>query len=440
MPDAPIRPTSATSPAPDSLPSPSQRPLPTGPAPAEAAFPIDDTVGAWVPHGRFVRAGAPGGPLAGLRFAAKDLFDVAGRVTGAGNPTWLDTHAAASADSPLVAALSAAGATLAGKVLTDELAFSLHGANAHYGTPLNVRAPDRVPGGSSSGSASAVAAGLVDVALATDTGGSTRVPASYCGLWGLRTTHGRLSSDGLVPLCPSFDTPTWMADDAAVFARVADVLLGADAPNGASAWQPRRVLRLDDAWALADDAFQAPLARTLATLAAQLGAPIEATRAAGDGADDTLDAWRRAFVTASSHEAWSVHGDWIERHQPRFGDAIAARWDVARRVGAGEAESARGRIAAIRARVRAMLGGDAVAVLPSAATAAPRRDDDAPTVDAIRMRTQAITCIAGIAGLPQVSLPWPRPDGPPIGVSLLGPAGSDRTLIALAIRLRDALG
>lgn len=421
--------------------SPKPEPLPA--AAVQAPFPIDDHVGAWVPHGRFVRPGAADGALAGLRFAAKDLFDVAGRVTGAGNPTWLETHGPAPADSPLVAALSAAGATLLGKVLTDELAFSLHGANVHYGTPLNPRVPDRVPGGSSSGSASAVAARLVDLALATDTGGSTRVPASYCGIWGLRTTHGRLSSAGLVPLCPSFDTPTWMADDPGVFARVADVLLadeGASGMSGASDWRPRRVLRLDDAWALADPVFHAPLARALATLAAQLDAPVTALAAGDDVSGASLDGWRRAFVTASSHEAWSVHGDWIERHRPRFGDAIAARWDVARRVGAADAAAARERIAELRVTIRAILGDDGIAVLPSAATIAPRRDDDAPTVDAIRMRTQAITCIAGIGGLPQVSLPWPRPDGAPIGVSLLGPAGSDRALVALATALRAAIG
>jgi amidase len=406
------------------------------PAPGDAAFPIEDTVGAWVPHGRFVRAGAPGGALLGVCFAAKDLFDVAGRVTGAGNPTWLDTHGPACADSPLVATLSSAGATLVGKVLTDELAFSLHGANVHYGTPLNPRAPERVPGGSSSGSASAVAARLVDVALATDTGGSTRVPASYCGIWGLRTTHGRLSAEGLVPLCPSFDTPTWMAHDASVFERVADVLLAGGAPDAAG-WRARRVLRLDDAWALADEVFREPLERALTALAASLDAPVQAACAAEDGA--VLDDWRRAFVSASSHEAWAVHGAWIERHAPRFGDAIAARWAAARRVGAADAEAARSRLTGIRASVRALLGDDGIAVLPSAATLAPRRDDNGPAVDAIRMRTQAITCIAGIAGLPQVSLPWPHANGAPLGVSLLGPAGSDRALIAIATRLNDAI-
>jgi amidase len=333
---------------------------PTPPPPASpdvrdaSTFPIDDTVGAWTPHGRFAGAAATPGSLSGLRFTAKGLFDVAGHPTGAGNPAWLATHEPAREDAPLVAAPSAAGATLCGKVLTDELACSLHGANAHYGTPVNARAPERVCGGSSSGSASAVAAGLVDVALGTDTGGSTRVPASDCGLWGLRPTHGRLSVDGLVPLCPSFDTPTWLADDPSVFGRVADVLLGeTDRDPHAAGWTPRRVLRLDDGRALAEPAFAGPLTRAQSVLAALRGAPAATVRTTADGA--SLDDWRRADATVSSHEGWSVHGGWIERHHPRFGDAIAGRWDMARRIPAAEAAAARAVLATIRARVRARL-------------------------------------------------------------------------------------
>ena len=130
------------------------------------------------------------GPLAGLRFAVKDLIDVAGHRTGCGNPTWLATHPPATVHAVCVEQLLAAGAHCAGKTVTDEVAFSLLGQNHFYGTPLNPAAPDRVPGGSSSGSASAVACGLVDFALGTDTGGSVRVPASNCGVWGWRPTHG----------------------------------------------------------------------------------------------------------------------------------------------------------------------------------------------------------------------------------------------------------
>jgi len=239
-------------------------------------FPITDSVGAWVPHGRFVIEPTASGALSGLRFAAKDVFDVAGHPTGAGNPTWLATHPMPTAHSPVVAQLLAAGATLVGKVLTDELAYSLHGDNVHHGTPINSAAPDCVPGGSSSGSAAAVAAHLVDFALGTDTGGSTRVPASYTGLWGLRTTHGLVRAQGVVPLHPSFDTVTWLAHDSATFERVGAELLPANQ------FEPTRVLIPQDTWALADPVFAEPLQRARDALTALLGTEAIAQRFARD--------------------------------------------------------------------------------------------------------------------------------------------------------------
>ena len=393
-------------------------------------FPIEDSVGAWVPHGRFVIEGQPQGPLSGLRFAAKDVFHVAGHPTGAGNPTWLATHPLPTAHAPVVEHLLGAGATLMGKVLTDELAYSLHGDNAHLGTPLNTRYPDRVPGGSSSGSAAAVGARLVDFALGTDTGGSTRVPASYGGLWGLRTTHGLVSAEGLVPLHPSFDTVTWLAHAFDSFERVGRVLLPA------SAWSPGRLLVPQDAWDLADPLFAAPLARVRDALAARLGAAAEVSRWAGDQA---LADWRQVYATAGAHEGWRVHGEWITQAQPVFGEAIAARWAGASRVSDAQAEAANAERARIRASVRALLGEDGVAVLPSAASLAPRRDAAPAEVDAVRLRTMAITCIAGLAGLPQVSLPVNTPEGEVVGVSLLGAPGSDLALIRLAGEVHASL-
>ena len=172
-------------------------------------FPEHDPIGACVPHGKFTLAPTGSGLLDGLSFAVKDIFDIAGHPTSAGNPTWLATHAIPTQTSPLIEQLRAAGAQMTGKVLTDELAYSLNGDNIHYGTPLNSNAPTRVPGGSSSGSVAAVAAKLCDFALGSDTGGSTRVPASYCGVWGLRSTHDLLSRQHVVPLHTSYDTMTW---------------------------------------------------------------------------------------------------------------------------------------------------------------------------------------------------------------------------------------
>jgi amidase len=394
------------------------------------AFPIQDTVGAWVPHGRFVLAPTAPGALNGLRFAAKDLFDVAGHPTGAGNPTWLATHPVPSAHSAVVAQLLGAGATLMGKVLTDELAYSLHGDNVHHGSPINSAAPDRVTGGSSSGSAAAVAARLVDFALGTDTGGSTRVPASYCGLWGLRTTHGLVSTEGLVPLHPSFDTATWLAWDADTFEQVGKVLLPP------SSTEFTRLLTPPEAWALADPVFEQPLKRARDALIALLGAPAIATPWLHQG---SLADWRQTYATAGAHEGWRVHGEWITRHQPHFGPAIAARWVHASQVSDADAEDARAQVARIRSQVCELIGPQGVALLPSAASLAPFRDADPAAVDAVRLRTMAITCIAGLAGLPQVNIPLQSEEGVPLGVSLVGPADSDLALIGLARRLHSML-
>ena len=198
-----------------------------------------DALGAFVPAPQPHIAGAADGPLAGLRFAAKDIFDIAGYVTGCGNPDWARTHGPATAHAPTVSALLDAGAELVGKTVTDELAFSLNGQNFHYGTPTNVNAPGRIPGGSSCGSASAVAGGLVDTALGSDTGGSVRTPASYCGLFGLRPSHGRITLDGVMPLAPSFDTVGWFTRDAGLLRRVGAVLLDGEGGRP-ERWRPRR--------------------------------------------------------------------------------------------------------------------------------------------------------------------------------------------------------
>src|SRR5262249_46800276 len=150
------------------------------------APPAMNDFGAFVPGPRARLEPTASGPLDGLTFVVKDLIDVAGHVTGAGNPDWAARQVPAARSAPVVERLLRAGATLVGKTITDELAFSLEGENHHYGTPLNPRAPDRLPGGSSSGSAVAVAAGLADLALGTGTGGPGRGPASLCGVFGNR--------------------------------------------------------------------------------------------------------------------------------------------------------------------------------------------------------------------------------------------------------------
>lgn len=392
--------------------------------PARADF--EDLAGAFVPHGRFGLEGAATGPLAGLTFAVKDFIDIAGHVTGAGNPRWLQTHPPATATAPCVTALLAAGATMIGKTISDELAYSLNGDNFHYGTPRNSAAPDRVPGGSSSGSASAVAARLCDFALGTDSGGSVRIPASYCGLYGIRTTQDLLPLDGIVPFMPSLDTLGWFARDAALFAAVGRVLL----PAGKTVPRLGRLIRSIDAEAETDAATLDALAPAFAAVIERFGR-AEPLRIAPDG----LETWRTQFRLQSAAETWSVNGAWIEAAQPVFGPAIADRFAFAREVSGQDMAPLHAARARIRRRLREIVGEDGVICLPTAPGPAPLRAATGEAVEAFRQRAQRLTCIAGLSGLPQISIPVATVAGAPVGLSLIGPPGRDLELLALAVEL-----
>jgi amidase len=385
-----------------------------------------DTVNAFCRENHVEVAGAARGPLAGLTFAAKDIYDVAGARTGFGNPDWLRTHEAARVSAPAVQALLDAGARLAGKTHTEEMAWSLTGENAHYGTPVNVNAPGRIPGGSSSGSAAAVAAGLVDFSLGSDTGGSVRLPASYCGILGMRPTHGRISLEGVCPLAASFDTCGWFARDAGVFERVGRVLLRDDAPARA----PGRLLVAQDAFAFADDAARPLLERALERVTALIGPAQRATVG-----DEPLERWTDFFRFPQGAEAWAAHGEWITRVKPAFGPAIKGRFEWAASVKAEDVERARARREQITRRMDTLLEGGAVLALPSAPGIALLRASPPQVVDGLRARALPMLSIAGLARLPQVSLPLATLEDCPIGLSLIAARGNDTLLLALAKQL-----
>ena len=365
----------------------------------------DDPTGAFCRDTHVSLSGAPGGPLAGLRFAAKDIFDIESHRTGFGNPTWLATHGPAEATASAVQALLDAGADLAGKTLTDELAYSLTGENRHYGTPLNPAAPDRVPGGSSSGSASAVAAGLVDFALGTDCGGSVRLPASYCGIFGIRPTLGRIPMDGIVPFSASFDVIGWFARDAARLESVGEVLFGeTERPRA-----PRRLVIAEDAFDLVDEKVRDALRPAVERAAERLG---ETRRARVS--PTSLPDWFGNFRVIQASEIWANHGEWITAAKPTFGRGVRERMDWASRVEPDEVRRARERHTEIRARLDDLLAEDEVLCLPSSPRAAPLKDT--PTDDLeVRFRHQAmcLLCISGTRG-PAPGEPPPRdPRRPP---------------------------
>jgi amidase len=387
------------------------------------AAPPQDPFGAFCTHDAVCVPGAGAGPLHGLTFAAKDNFDVAGFPACAGSPDWLRTHGPAARTAPAVQRLLDAGAFLVGKTQMDELAFSLDGRNAHYGTPVNPRTPDRIPGGSSSGSAVATAGGLVDFALGTDTVGSCRVPASHCGVWGFRPTHGRIPLEGAVPFSPSFDTVGWFARDPAVLRRVGGALLGEQPDAG----PPGRLLVAEDAFALADEDVRATLqnAVRLAVAAAGQAQPVVL-------APEGLADWVAQFDAVRGGEVWAGLGEWVERLQPAFGPGIRERFAAARRVTAGEVAAARARRQQIQDHLDHLLSAGDVVCLPTVPRPAPLRDSLDEVLAENRKRILPLTCIAPLGGLPQVTMPLAQPEGYPVGLSLLAGRGADARLLVLA--------
>jgi amidase len=384
---------------------------------------MKDPLGAFCSHIDINIPGAAAGPLAGLTLAVKDIFDIAGVTTGCGNPDWLRTHQPASATASVVQRLIDAGATVVGKTITEELAYSVIGENFHYGTPLNTAAPDRVPGGSSSGSVSAVAGGRVDLALGSDTGGSVRVPASFCGIYGIRTSHGRIPLDHTMPLAPSFDTVGWFARDAALLRRAGEVVLG---PDTGPQHTPR-LLIAEDAFELAEPAARAALEPVVAGLVAALGLPVARIRLSAEG----LGVWYGHFRVLQAREAWQAHGAWIEQVEPKFGPGVRERFAWAKTVSDEMVAAANAARARIRAGMDELVGDGSVIAMPAAPAGAPRKKSSQEVLESYRTRTLSLTCPAGHAGLPQVTLPLARAEGCPLGLSLIASGGSDLRLLAL---------
>nr|WP_198984634.1 amidase [Herbaspirillum sp. ASV7] len=370
---------------------------------------------------------SPSGPLLGLRLAVKDIFDVAGYPTGCGNAHMLAMSGIKTTSAPAVQALLQAGANFVGKVCTDELAFSMNGKNAHFGTPRNGGAPTRIPGGSSSGSASAVSNGLADLALGTDTGGSVRVPASHCGLIGLRPTHGRVSLAGVMDLAPSFDTCGWFARDMGVFARAGDVLLGED--SAPLPEQPRTLVAAD-VLALLEPRVQAVFSQALDRLAGVIGTPQPVKTAA-----PSFDTLYWAFRHIQGYEAWQAHGENIRRHDFQLGPGVAERFAWSATITPQQMQQHSAVRASFREGFVRLLGQDGVLLLPSAPDVAPLLTDSEQSLETYRNQAVRMLCLAGLSGFPQISLPLMRLDDAPFGLSLIAPPGSDRSLIRYAARL-----
>jgi amidase len=377
---------------------------------------------------------AEAGPLAGLTLGVKDIFDVKGYVSGWGNPDRFEEGLVADATAPAVQKLLDAGARFIGKTQTEELAFSMLGQNVHFAHPVNPKAPDRVTGGSSSGSAAAVAGGLADIGTGSDTGGSVRAPASFCGLIGLRTTHGAISLEGTMPLAPSFDTFGWFARDAAIYERVGEVMFGADAALKAEG-KPRllSIAPLDEL--VAGPAEAKEYGRMQRSVGEALGW-VKAVKPPPFSIDDLY--WTTRKLQA--YEAWGAHGEWISVKGRRIGQAIYDRFAFGKTVSAAEAIEETKKRDAFRAVFADLLGDDGILVLPTVPCVAPLAASSDEEKGAFRERAIRLLCWSGLSGFPQINLPLGMAGGAPFGISLLGPAGSDLALIRLGRRVIEAAG
>ncbi|MFL5256560.1 MAG: amidase [Rhodopila sp.] len=389
---------------------------------------MTDSINAFVPGPRIRIDGAASGPLRGLTFAAKDLFDVAGVPTGGGNPDWARANPVPTKHARAVQTLLDAGATLIGKTVTDEVSLGILGENAFDGTPLNSRAPDRVPGGSSSGSAAAVAAGLCDTALGTDTGGSVRVPASFCGLYGIRPTHGRLDLTGMLPQAPGSDTAGWFARDAGTFARVSGVLLGEELAVAL----PHTLLIAVDAFGFADPEAAAALQSMVERLTRLIGAVRDEVMA-----PQGLSVWARAQRTLQPVEAWNTFRAWVERDNPRLAFSVARGLIAGAQISAAEQSWAALMRQEARGRMTYLLPPGTILCLPTTPFPAPKRGLPLPALDPLRDRITCLCAQGGLTGVPQVSLPGATVDGAPVGLSIIGGRGSDAALIAVARAMQD---
>ncbi|MGW9331488.1 amidase [Bosea sp. NPDC055594] len=389
----------------------------------------DDPFRCFVPYPPAKVSHASSGALSGLTLAVKDLFDIKGYPTGAGSPTVLAQSGIKTRTAPVVKALLDTGARFIGKTHTDELAFSLNGKNAHFGAPVNPAAPDRITGGSSSGSMAAVAGRLADIALGSDTGGSVRAPASYGGLFGIRPSHGRLSLKRAWPLAESFDTAGFFTRDGETFARVAEVLFGKDR---VTLPERPRLLLADDLFAQAVPEAERILRNAVQRIVPLLGQP-QSVRAVRD-----MDALYWAFRWLQGREAWEADGPMIERFAPPLGPGVAERFAFGRSV--SDAEVARGETVRrdFRARLAKLLGQDGVLLLPTVPDIAPLVSAGESELDDFRNRALRLLCLAGLSGFPQISIPVAHRDDAPLGLSVIGPKGSDKSLTAFAVRVERA--
>jgi len=393
-----------------------------------------DKVSAFCKHAPVEIQASQKGLLNGLSYGVKDIYDIAGIPTGFGSPAWLNTHPIPSNTATFIKTLSKAGATLVGKTHTDELTYSILGINAHYGTPLNSAGPARVPGGSSSGSAAAVAAGLVDFSVGSDTGGSVRAPASFCGIYGIRTTHGRISLKHARALARSFDSFGWFARDPKILLQVGEALFNERAKN---IQKTPKFFILKEAFDIIPEAICTMLKKKIATL-------FDETPEELSIAPDTLSNWAETFRIVQASEIWQEHGEWAMQHLHEFGPGIKERFEIAKSLDPKMIEQTLKEKTLIENKIRSLFiqhsndHNEAVLLLPTTGCIAPLLNSSPIELEGVRKQLFQLLCIAGLGGLPQINLPVCKYEDAPLGLSLIANTNQDLLMLDIATQFQPS--
>jgi amidase len=317
-----------------------------------------------------------------------------------------------------------------GKLNMHELAFGITSNNGAFGAARNPYDPARIPGGSSGGSGAAVGARMAPVAMGTDTGGSVRIPASFCGLYGLRPTHGRIPVAGMLDQAPSYDTIGWFARNAATFARVGSVIFGSEIMPG----NPGKLTIAEDAFAAADVNVAEALRPVADRIAASIGNSTVVTLA-----PDGLAPWAAQQNILQSREAWHTLSDWIDQVNPRFSYWVSERYFYASTITDEQAQKEAAVRDAARARVDEVLGDGGFLCLPTSPIPAPPRGQPTSQRREVQGRILQLTCMGGTTGRPQITIPVAEVEGLPVGLSFMGAWGSDEALIGFALELEQTL-
>ncbi|KAH7528570.1 hypothetical protein FEM48_Zijuj05G0086000 [Ziziphus jujuba var. spinosa] len=379
-------------------------------------------------------------------FVSISRFEIDGHVTGFGHPDWARTHEAASGTSPVVSSLVEGGATCIGKTVVDELSNGISGENKHYGTPTNPAAHPRMPGGSSSGSAVAVAANLVDFSLGIDTVGGVRLPAGFCGVMGFRPSYGVVSNMGIIPVSTSLDTVGWFAKDHNILRRVGHVLL--QLPYAVQR-NPRQIIIADDCFQLvkipADRIVQVVIKSTEKVFGRQvlkhenLGSYLsskvpslkefQSKKTNGQLKKSSLTLLADIMRFLERHEFKHNHGEWINSVKPVLVPYLSSQLHETLETTDTEVEKCKLIRNEMRLAISSLLKDDGILVIPTTADPPPKLGGKEIYSEDFQSRSFSLLSIASISGCCQVTVPVGSHDNCPVSVSFIARHGGDRFLL-----------